>query len=169
MKEWLSLHWKKLVPIAALVLGYFVGVKLTVRSGPPDSQPEIVIIIPGEDPAAPFVQAQRGGGHPVFYNLARVHAARAYQAHKGGSFVSAWQKIRKISNADIDGASIQAGIPVGELGDGTLLKKIIDWFSDPANQAKLKALIQFLLEMALLFGDAQARGSWSSSLLAWAA
>lgn len=170
MKEWFLLHWKKLIPVATLLLGWFVGIKLTVKPGAPDSKPEIVIIIPAEDPTDPFFQAQaRGGFHPFFYNLARVHAAQAYRKEKGGSFAAAWAKMRRIKNSDIDGAAIQAEIPVGELGDGSILKKIVDWFTDPANQAKLKALIQFLLEMALLFGDAQASGPWASSLFAWSA
>lgn len=149
---WLKENWKFVATILTIALA-FAGIKFTTRTDPNATQPEIIVVIPGGEDAAPPVVGAAGprGFDRNFFPLARVHAARELAKRDGTGFVKAFSKIRKITDADIAAAAIQAGVPVGELGDGTLLKRIVEWFMDPANQEKIKQLIEFLIEMAKLF------------------
>jgi hypothetical protein len=66
----------------------------------------------------------------------------------------AWRRINSIPESAVAQAVIEAGVPkdvYGAFGDGTILRRIIEWLSDPANQEKLKAIVEFLMKMALLF------------------
>ncbi len=71
-----------------------------------------------------------------------------------------WQKAAEHTTDEVIlGATAKAGIAVGALGDGGILaalgdffRKIIDWLSDPANQAKILAVVKFLMLLLGLFG-----------------
>lgn len=140
-------NWQ-LVVIVVTILAATVGVKFTFERGPANSDPQIIVIIP--DPDQPSVYGAAGAGlNRDFHPLIRVHLARAVMKRDGIGFGQAWIKCRKVTNEDIAGATIQAAsetqTPVGKLGDGELLKKIIEWLQSPEGQAFIAALIKILL------------------------
>jgi hypothetical protein len=47
-KEWLLANWR----LVAILLALFAGIKFSVQSGPPGSDPTIVLILPEGDPLA---------------------------------------------------------------------------------------------------------------------
>lgn len=168
-KAWLKEHWKYIsiaMPIIAIALKQF-GILFAVNDG------NLTVVIPVDD--GPAI-VQSADVKPVqgrffskyFYTLARVKAANQLSRDKSMSFVEAYDKVRKVPDADIEAAAKKAGIePAQGLGDGSVLKKIIDWFSDPDNQAKLKALIEFIMALAMSFAQADPAATWSCSLSHW--
>ncbi len=170
IKDWLKANWKSVSlasAIASMILAQF-GIMLKAT---PEN---VTIVIPIDDEPTVLQGAAEGKivqgrlFNKYFYTLARVKAASQLARDKATTFVEAYEKIRKVPDAEIEVAAKKAGIdPAQGLGDGTLLKKIIDWFSDPENQAKLKALIEFIIAMALMFAQAAPEASWACSLSHW--
>lgn len=170
IKDWLKKNtgtFKVLAAIAAIVLAQY-GIQLVVT---PEN---VTVIIPldGDEPAiveGPGPRVVQGKLFDrYFYTLARVKAAEQLKKDQRIGFVEAYSKCRKVADKDIDAFALKAGITPSEgLGDGTLLKKIIDWFSNPDNQAKLKALIEFILAMVLMFAQAGPEATWATSLSQW--
>lgn len=170
IKDWLKKYQgplKVFAAIATVVLAQF-GVQLVITP----QNVTVNIPIDGGEPAivesaGPRV-AQGRLFDRYFYTLARVNAAEQLKKDQRIGFVEAYSKCRKVSDTDIDAFAVKAGITPSEgLGDGTLLKKIFDWFSNPENQAKLKALIDFILAMVLMFAQAAPEATWATSLSQW--
>lgn len=168
--DWFKKNWKTLLPLVtvlASVVGGILGVKLTIKTDPDVKTPEVVVIFPeGTDPIP--VQGVVGGPLDALRDgmlRIRVRAASEFadeQGWKGAAgWVRAWRAVAKVKNEDVKAAAIKAGFvePVGALGDGEIFKALIAWFSDPANQEKIKAFIKFLIEMAMLFAHA---GDWAN-------
>jgi hypothetical protein len=103
---------------------------------------------------------------PIFTAVARNHAVKAIMQQRGCSVIAARSLLWKAENAPLDvltkatglpatafakgvivAAAENAGVPVGQFGDGSLLKDIWAWFMDPANQAKLLAFVQLILKI----------------------
>lgn len=83
---------------------------------------------------------------------ARVAAARMIVKQKGVSFATAWAATAKVPSANIVAHVVESDPEsFGQLGDGTRLKAIIDWLSDPANQEKLMKIAEFIFKMAMMF------------------
>lgn len=170
IKDWLKKNTatlKVISAIAAVVLAQF-GIQFVLT---PEN---VTVIIPIEGGSPAIVEA--AGPGPVqgrlfdryFYTLARVKAAEQLKRDQKIGFVEAYSKCRKVADTDIDAFALKAGITPSEgLGDGTLLKKIIDWFSNPENQAKLKALIEFIIAMVMMFAQADPAATWATSLAHW--
>lgn len=69
-------------------------------------------------------------------------------------FLQAFGMCNKVTQAHFAEMAIKAGCPPEAIGDGTFLKNIFAWISDPANQEKVKQLIKFFMELALAFKTA---------------
>jgi hypothetical protein len=84
--------------------------------------------------------------NPVFYSLVRLAARR--QLRRQG--YSLWQVNEMMAGADdglVDAAQLDAGvvIPIEGLGDGTILKAIIEFLQSEQGQALIAALVKMLL------------------------
>lgn len=140
--QWVKDNWKFIVTIITIAAA-FAGIKITQTDN------GVVIVFPEE--VAPVQAVQGPGGlNRNFYPIARTFAARELAKRERISFVQAFAKVRKVTDADIASAAVEAGVPVGDLGDGTFLKKIVEWFQNPENIAKLMALIELILKLAAL-------------------
>lgn len=144
--EWLKSNWKLIAVMITIVASAF-GVVVRIETGPV-SKPEINIILPESEPV---FEASRSGFHRSFHPIIRAHLARAVAERDRCTFTEAWRKTAKLTSADYDGATIEAAAqtktPVGQLGDGQLLQKILDWLKSPEGQAFLKLLITLLMAM----------------------
>jgi hypothetical protein len=106
--------------------------------------------------------------HPFLKVRARQQAAAEYaDAHKIG-FLKALRKVREIDDEEMDACCMQAAgvagvelaaVPfasataagaVGAIGDGHIIKAIIDWLKTPQGQAFIKALISIILALLML-------------------
>jgi hypothetical protein len=161
--NWLKGNWKTLVPlftVFASVIGAAIGVKLTVKTDPNATQPEIHVVIPaaegGDVSPVQGVQAFARERSPVnsLVSLRSRRLAVAELQKSGMDRAEAWRRVNAIPESAVAQAVIEAGVPkevYGAFGDGTILKRIIEWLSDPANQERIQAIVAFLIKMALLF------------------
>lgn len=80
----------------------------------------------------------------VFHTYVKMKVA-AELRKKGHSVAEAHSLAWTLTPEMIDGAAAMVKIPVGQLGDGTILQLILDFFKSPQGQQLLAALIQMLL------------------------
>jgi hypothetical protein len=85
----------------------------------------------------------------------RVRAASELAKEQGWTGAAGWVKAfrccQKVTDEQIVGCAIQAGFnpPAGAPGD--LIRQLIEWITDPANQEKIMKLIEFIMKLAVLF------------------
>jgi len=86
----------------------------TLKSAAPEEQQSIRV--------GGFFGAKKSQFHPCI----RIRAAREYAKENGVSIGSALVKVRTITDEQIDEFATQAGLNVGQIGDGKILQWIID-------------------------------------------
>lgn len=161
--EWVKKNGALIVAIAAFIsapISMLIGVNFIVKQDPNVTKPEIHIIIPGGgDEVVQGVVGAPGDSFKVGFTRIRVRAATALAEEQGWEGVRGWVKAFsaccKVTDQQIIGCAIKAGFqpPAGELGDGSILKNLFEWLSNPENQAKIKELIKFFMSLALLFAQ----------------
>lgn len=80
-----------------------------------------------------------------FHPCIRIRAARQYAKEAGISIAAAVKKLRGITDEQIDGFAVEAGVNVGAIGDGKILQWIID--HGPEIMAIIKLIIAALMAM----------------------
>lgn len=149
--DWLKANWQ-FVTIIAAIGGAAIGVKFTLKKDPNATQPEVIIVIPEND--QPFVMGAADTPRLGLLRL-RVRAASALAKEQGWDGAAGWVKAfrccQKVTDEQIVGSAIQAGFnpPVGAPGD--LIRQLIEWITDPANQEKIMRLIEFIIKLAVSF------------------
>lgn len=79
-----------------------------------------------------------------FHPCIRIRAARQYAKENGGSIGAALLLIRqKITDEQIDGFALKAGVTVGAIGDGHILQWIVD--HGPEIMAIIKLILAALM------------------------
>lgn len=121
-----------------------------VTTDPNVSKPEIHIVLPASDSGGdnlPNISQGRGGLHPLF--IARVRAGVIKKLMESGEKPRvAIQKAHLVSVEKIATIALTVDPEImGKIGDGTLVKNLIEWLSDPANQEKLIAIINFIMQL----------------------
>lgn len=145
----------------------FYGAKLGLPAPVNTTTTTNTVMIPDSDPG--FLAATPAGVgqnfHPRVGPLARAHLTLALAERDHLSFEDAYRKVRKISRDDFENGITAAATQqkvVGQLGDGQLLQKIIDFFNSPQGQALIKILLSLLMafadnqnsmEIPMLMGD----------------
>lgn len=167
--------------IIGSALGTWLGVKFTIKADPNATGPEIHIVLPetdgGDSELNTFlgvqaVNREKTGVNKLLSVRARMWAVDGLVKENGLTRSEARRRVNAIPESAIAQAVKEAGVPVevyGDFGDGTLLKKIIDWLGDPANQAKLKAIIETIMRLALLFANADNPAMHVIALKHWTA
>ncbi len=155
MFTWLKNLLAKVPPsIEKPLWALFVAVlsALAVKYGVPITVPPSVntVIVSPSDADPGFLAtapAKAGGFHPMVHPLIRAHLALAVEQRDGVSFAEAWGRVRKVSRADLEdgitAASTKLGV-FGQLGDGTLIQKLIDFLNSPQGQALIALLLKLL-------------------------
>lgn len=111
----------------------------------------------------------------VFQKIARLKAIEAVAKQQGCSLLAARTIVRKAESAPIavlvkatglratafangvlEACANHVGIPVGAF-DGSFLSKIWAWFMDPANQQKIMAFVNLIIQIIAMFPKAPAR------------
>lgn len=166
-------YGKILIATISTVLGAIGWDYIKIKTDPNATKPEIIIVIPGGDEPLPVIGAAADTPRVGMIRI-RVRAASQMadeQGWKGAAgFIKAWRAVSKVKDDDIAAAAIKAGFQppaIGELGDGTFLKKLIEWFSDPANQEKIIAFIKLIITLAMAFATNDLPGNWPAALASW--
>lgn len=181
--DWLKNNARLLIVIGTVIgsaLGTWLGVKISVTGDPNATKPEIHIILPesdGGDSVKPVqgvsaVAREKTAVNKLLTLRARRLAIDQLVKAHGLTRDEAAKRVNAIPESAIAQAAIESGIPqaiYGQFGDGTFLKNLLDWLSDPANQAKIQAMIEFIIRMALLFADAGQPGQHVAALRSWTA
>jgi len=152
MFEKIKANWKMIV-FALMMLGSMTGYVEFRR----DANAKNVVIILPDDLSEIQSNVSQGAAeregilHKVFTQRARRMALEMYLKEKGDyspkAVAEGVAKVRKVTDSDITLMAEQAKIPVAALGGGSLLKSIIEWLSDPANQEKLIQLAKLILAL----------------------
>jgi hypothetical protein len=146
--EWLKSNKALVTVILSIVAGFSSGY-VKVTKDPNATQPTVIIVVPEEN-AGPVAF-----GGPISDRLGllkiRVHAATELAKAKNVDWVKAFRATQKVSADDIAACALKAGCPVEDIGDGQFIKRIVEWFLDPANQEKIMKFIAFVMQMAALF------------------
>lgn len=177
--DWIKSNARFIATLATILIGAFgsyLGVTLTVKADPNATKPEIHIVIPASEGSdiTPIqgVQAtarEKSVVNSLITNHARRLAVRELMKN-GMARDEAFRRVNSIPESAVAQAVIDAGVSkdvYGAFGDGGFLKKVIDFISDPANQEKIKAIVAFLVQMAMLFASADSPGDWPAALTAW--
>lgn len=64
---------------------------------------------------------------------------------KGYGLLEARRLSQTVDDDLITAAAMQAGVPTGAIGDGTILQAIIDFFKSPLGQSLIQAIIALLI------------------------
>lgn len=144
-------NWKFAV-IIATVVGGLIKIDFTLKQGPPDSKPEVIIIIPadgGNDPA--FLGAARDRPHPILMAYCRVKAGQLYQKERPDlSLRECIQLARVVPEAEIVAEALAKGITFsGPMISGGPLQNLLDWIA--ANPEKVEAIIKLIVLLIPLF------------------
>lgn len=144
--EWIKSNKALVTLILTIVAGLSSGY-VQVKKDPNATQPTVIIVVPEE--------GEKVFGGPVTERIGllrvRIAAATELAKAKNVDWVKAFRATQKVSNDEIIACAIKAGCPVEDLGDGQLLKRIVEWFLDPANQEKIMKFIAFVVQLAALF------------------
>jgi hypothetical protein len=77
-------------------------------------------------------------------------AARHELRKQGKSFKEAWEISQQLTDevigAAVPDAKAISGVDLGQFGDGTILKILVDWIESPQGQQFFEALLQILLK-----------------------
>jgi hypothetical protein len=145
-------HWLKLVLLFLPLVGAMVGVHFVVQKGPADQPPSVIIVIPDDSGDAGFLAkgaaAPGRDFHPRLRPLLRAHMAVALADRDKISLPEAFRKVMSVSREHLDSALSTAaekqGV-YGQLGDGQLLQKLLDFLASPQGQALIKLLLSLLM------------------------
>ncbi len=149
-------------PLWALIVAglTFLAAKYGILVPAPVNNNTVVVSPSDADPSFLATAPKAGGFHPMVHPLIRAHLALAVEQRDGISFAEAWGKVRKVSRADLEdgitAASTKLGV-FGQLGDGTLIQKIIDFLNSPQGQALIALLLKLL---PLLLADGHDAVAW---------
>ena len=166
--DWLKSNWKFVALILTVVASAF-GVKLTTTTSPNVSGPEVHIILPE---AGGELNVMQGPGDRVrdFRPVLKVRCAIVLAKEKNIPLREAITKVFKsVKDEHIVAGFESEGFQAAKaIVDGTFLKNLIDWLSDPANQEKIMAVIKFILMLAaLVHNDVPPDLNWPASLVSW--
>lgn len=152
IKAWFASNWQFMATIITMV-GLFFGFKFSVQPGPPNTLPEIIIVIPTSEDSDPmFLDAPAVEGVQRVGNrarpLLRAKLAVALAKRDGIPVAEAFKKVMAVPKEQFDTAVATAAEQVpevyGALGDGELLKKIIDFLNSPQGQALIRLLLMLV-------------------------
>lgn len=135
-------------PAAPLVVTGTASGVISVPSGPFGRTVSVSISLPVTGFAKP-AQANAEFHLLPFHALTRIRVARTLRETQGLSEQDAHEIAQAMSGAFIDGVADAHGVPVEFRkrggGNGSIIQAILDWLSNPANQAFIMALIRLFM------------------------
>lgn len=164
VKDFLATNWRLGLLLLTIVLAPF-GVNFTAKPGPPGSKVEIQVIYP-ED-ATPSFQMKAGGSefniHPRLHFFLRAKLSGEVMKTNGCTFAEAWNLTRVLKPDDYAAAygqaakesKVEAASKYGQIGDGSILKAIMEWLQSPQGQAFLDAVMKILLALLMASANGQ--------------
>lgn len=150
---WLKSNWKFVATILT-ILAAVAGVKFTTKEGPSNLPPEVIVIIPGDDPAPNVVLGKSDAARPhsILYALCKIKAARLYAAEKDLPFGAALHMARSVPDDKIASAIAEAKVNLSGAPVGGPLQNLLDWIA--AHPEVVQQIIQLILMLIPLFADA---------------